>query len=92
MSTVDRYIFRVKFSRHSANEEISSAGLYTHPEGDYVKYSDYKYLSDYCDHLVSFSKLPCLPKDLENLRESNAFFATENQQLKDEIERLKQAI
>jgi hypothetical protein len=62
------------------------------PDGEFVKYEDYKYLSDYCDHLVSFSKLPCLPKDLENLRESNAFFATENQQLKDEIERLKQAI
>jgi hypothetical protein len=62
------------------------------PDGEFVKYEDYKYLSDYCDHLVSFSKLPCLPKDLENLREANAFFATENQQLKDEIERLKQAI
>lgn len=62
------------------------------PDGEFVKYSDYKYLSDYCDHLVSFSKLPCLPKDLENLRESNTFFAIENQKLKDEIERLKQAI
>jgi len=89
MSTVDRYISRVNFS-HA--RKITSAGFYNHPEGEFVKYEDYKYLSEYCDHLVSFSKLPCLPKDLENLREANAFFATENQQLKDEIERLKQAI
>jgi len=73
--------------KHLANGKLIESS-----KGEFVKYEDYKYLSDYCDHLVSFSKLPCLPKDLENLREANAFFATENQQLKDEIERLKQAI
>lgn len=36
------------------------------------------YLREYTDHLVSFSKLPCLPKDLENLREANLKFVEEN--------------
>ena len=60
-------------------------------EGEYVSYMDYvalntdlvkaqaerDHLSEYTDHLVSFSKMPCLPKDLENLREANAKLAEE---------------
>jgi regulator of replication initiation timing len=52
------------------------------PNGEYVKYKDYEYLSDYCDRLVEVGKLPCLPKDLENLRKANASFAQENHDLK----------
>ena len=52
------------------------------PNGEYVKYEDYKYLSDYCDRLVEVGKLPCLPKDLENLRKANASLAQENHDLK----------
>lgn len=52
------------------------------PNGEYVKYEDYEYLSDYCDRLVEIGKLPCLPKDLENLRKANASFAQENHDLK----------
>ena len=63
------------------------------PEGGYVSYMDYvtlntrfaelqaekDYLSEYTDHLVSFSKLPCLPKDLENLREANIKLVEESE-------------
>lgn len=43
------------------------------------------HLREYTDYLVSFSKLPCLPKDLDNLREANLKFAEENERLKGEI-------
>jgi hypothetical protein len=39
--------------------------------------SEVEHLRAYTDHLVEFSKLPCLPKDLENLRETNANFAND---------------
>ncbi len=61
--------------------------------GRYVKLSDLrkleekvKHLREYADRLVNLSKLPCLPKDLENLRVANTKFAIENEQLKNEIE------
>lgn len=57
--------------------------------GEYVKYSDYKEMSDYADRLVEFSKIPCLPKDLENLRDANSKFAIENQALKERIMELE---
>lgn len=59
------------------------------PNGEYVKYEDFKYLSDYCDRLVEVGKLPCLPKDLENLRNANAAFAQENHELQVLVEDLK---
>lgn len=52
------------------------------PNGRYVKYEDYEHLSDYCDRLVKIGKLPCLPKDLENLRDANAKLAQENYELR----------
>ena len=57
--------------------------------GRYVEYKDYEHLSDYCDHLVEFSKLPCLPKDLEVLRTANHNFAIENADLQNTIDELK---
>lgn len=36
-----------------------------------------EHLRAYTDHLVEFSRLPCLPKDLEVLREANANFAND---------------
>jgi predicted RNase H-like nuclease (RuvC/YqgF family) len=53
--------------------------------GRFVEYKDYEHLSDYCDRLVEVGKLPCLPKDLENLRNANTKFAQENQRLQDEV-------
>jgi hypothetical protein len=53
--------------------------------GRFVEYKDYERLSDYCDRLVEVGKLPCLPKDLENLRNANTQFAQENQRLQDEV-------
>lgn len=74
-------------------------------EGEYVLYMDYvalntklvkiqaerDHLSEYTDHLVSFSKLPCLPKDLENLREANTKLAEENSFLQFQITQLQLA-
>jgi len=66
--------------------------LFPSKGGSLVFYSDIielqkevEHLREYTDHLVKFSKLPCLPKDLENLREVNTKFAIENEQLKNEI-------
>jgi hypothetical protein len=61
----------------------------TCPNGAYVAYEDYEHLSDYCDRLVEVSKLPCLPKDLENLRAANTAFAQENHELQVLVEDLK---
>ena len=49
-------------------------------------YAEVEHLREYTDHLVSFSKLPCLPKDLENLREANTKLAVENEELKKELD------
>ena len=49
--------------------------------GRYVLYKDYKEMADYAERLVEHGNLPCLPKDLENLREANASFAQENFEL-----------
>ena len=45
--------------------------------------TDYDELMAYCDKLVDF--LPCLPKDVENLREANAHFAEENERLQSKL-------
>ena len=58
------------------------------PNGEYVKYEDYEHLSDYCDRLVEIGKLPCLPKDLENLRKANTSFAQEISIFKREFDNL----
>ena len=43
--------------------------------GRWVRYEDYKWMADYADKLVEHSNLPCLPKDLEVLREANSQLA-----------------
>ena len=60
--------------------------------GRFVEYKDYEHLSNYCDRLVEVGKLPCLPKDLENLRNANTQFAIENEELKQKNQALKIAI
>lgn len=51
-------------------------------DGDYVSHLEYAWMANYADRLVEFGNLPCLPKDLENLSESNLALATENEDLK----------
>lgn len=41
--------------------------------GEWVRYEDYKELSEYADKLAE--GLPCLPKDIEVLRSANAALA-----------------
>jgi len=43
-----------------------------------------KEAQDYADKLVKHKDMVCLPKDLENLREANSHFATENHILKEQ--------
>jgi len=40
---------------------------------------------DYAERLVEHKDMVCLPKDLENLREANSHFATENHILKEQL-------
>ena len=63
---------------------------YKFDDQEYVALEDYQWLLDYCDHLVAFSKLACLPKDLENLRAANLKFATENAELREMLSFPKQ--
>ena len=44
---------------------------------------------NYADRLVEHKDMVCLPADLKNLRESNAALATENEELKKQVETLK---
>jgi hypothetical protein len=43
---------------------------------------------DYADRLVKHKDMVCLPADLKNLRESNLKLATENEELKKQVEHL----
>lgn len=51
--------------------------------------TDLTWYKNYCDRLVEHGDLPCLPKDLENLREANAQFAQDNLQLLNLADELK---
>ena len=46
----------------------------------------------YTDKLVEHKDMVCLPADLKNLRESNAALATENQELKKQVETMKEVV
>jgi hypothetical protein len=71
---------------------VTDCGVVEDPNGDYVKYSDYEALSKYADSLVEFSKIPCLPADLKNLRKANGHFAQENSILQGRIRELEAEI
>ncbi len=66
--------------------------IYQFGDGDYVKYEDYKWMSDYADRLVEFGNLPCLPKDLENLRAANTDLANEVHRLRQTIHDMRSRI
>jgi FtsZ-binding cell division protein ZapB len=68
---------------------VTDCGVVEDPNGDLVSYSDYEALSNYADSLVEFSKIPCLPADLENLREANGHFAQENHIFRERIRELE---
>ena len=46
----------------------------------------------YTDKLVEHKDMVCLPADLKNLRESNAALATENQELKKQVDTLNEVV
>jgi hypothetical protein len=71
---------------------VTDCGVVEDPNGEYVTYSDYEALSNYADSLVEFSKIPCLPADLKNLREANGHFAQENSILQGRIRELEAEI
>lgn len=51
---------------------------------------DIDWYKKYTDSLVNHKDMVCLPADLKNLREANAELSTENEELKKEVENLKQ--
>ena len=53
---------------------------------------DLAWYKDYADRLVTHKDMVCLPADLKNLRESNLKLATENEELKKQVETLKGVI
>lgn len=61
------------------------SGMEQHPTGEYVSFEDYKWMCDYADKLVEHSNMPCLPADLQNLRDANAALAQENFELKQQL-------
>ena len=54
--------------------------------------TDIAWYKDYADRLVEHKDMVCLPADLKNLRKSNAALATENQELKKQVEAAKSVI
>ena len=57
------------------------------PNGRFVSYDDYLWMSNYADRLVAHKDMVCLPKDLELLRESNLALSIENDSLKIMLQR-----
>ena len=53
---------------------------------------DIDWYKRYTDALVEHKDMVCLPADLKNLRESNAALATENEELKKQVEAAKSVI
>lgn len=53
---------------------------------------DIDWYKKYTDKLVEHKDMVCLPADLKNLRESNAALATENEELKKQLDSLKEVI
>ena len=53
---------------------------------------DIDWYKRYTDALVEHKDMVCLPADLKNLRESNAALATENQELKKQVDTLNEVI
>ena len=53
---------------------------------------DIDWYKRYTDALVEHKDMVCLPSDLKNLRESNATLATENEELKKQVETLNRII
>ena len=54
--------------------------------------SEIDWYKKYTDKLVEHKDMVCLPADLKNLRESNAALATENQELKKQVDTLNEVI
>lgn len=77
-----------KVDRFTLKHDPMAGELMMHiaDDGEYVRFEDYAWMSAYADRLVEFGNMPCLPKDLENLREANAAMAIEIDTLRSEIE------
>ena len=54
--------------------------------------SEIDWYKKYTDKLVGHKDMVCLPADLKNLRESNAALATENEELKKQVDTLNEVI
>lgn len=69
-------------------EDSTFEDMEQHPGVGWVSYETYKWLADYTARLVEHSNMPCLPADLDNLREANAKLAEENHNLRSTLSKI----
>jgi hypothetical protein len=77
----------MKVKRYNLTNSYDS-GMEKSSDGKFVRYEDYKWMSDYADRLVEHKDMVCLPSDLKNLRDSNAVLAQENFEMKQLLKQL----
>lgn len=72
-----------------STDGIANAAIFEAAERLEQLQREHKEALDYADRLVAHKDMICLPKDLENLREANSYFAEENAQLKEKLKSMK---
>jgi len=79
---------------NALEKQLKEAQEYTNQLENEIKElkKELDWYKDYADRLVEHKDMVCLPADLKNLRESNLKLATENEELKKQVETLKGVI
>lgn len=78
----------MKVKRYNLTRSYDKVSMEKSSDGKFVRYEDYKWMSDYADRLVEHKDMVCLPADLKNLSDSNAALAQENFELKQLLKQL----
>ena len=76
---------------NALEKQLKEAQEYTNQLENEIKElkKELDWYKDYADRLVEHKDMVCLPADLKNLRETNLKLATENQELKKQVETLR---
>jgi len=76
---------------NALEKQLKEAQEYTNQLENEIKElkKELDWYKDYADRLVEHKDMVCLPADLKNLRESNLKLATENEELKKQVETLR---
>lgn len=72
-----------------STDGVANAAIFEAAERLEQLQREHKEALDYADRLAAHKDMICLPKDLENLREANSYFAEENAQLKEKLKSMK---